>query len=86
MHFTLLERDLERERKAIEKERQRERYRETHTHTHGTGEAFIGQEKYSVIMASGLRLRKVYFITTYQIKKFSPSKFFKNAVKCCKKP
>ena len=52
---------------------------------HGTGEAFIGQEKYLVIMASGLRLRKVYFITSYKIKNFSPSKFLNNAVKCRKK-
>ena len=43
---------------------------------HATGEAFIGQEKFSVIMASGLGLRKVHFITSYQNKNFFTSKFF----------
>ena len=54
--------------------------------SHATGEAFIGQEKFSVIMESGLGLRKVYFITLYQNKKFFTSKFFQIAVKCRKKP
>ena len=39
-----------------------------HYFIHATGEAFIGQEKCSVIMESGLGLRKVYFITLYQNK------------------
>ena len=43
---------------------------------HATGEAFIGQEKYSVITASGLGLSKVYIIVSYQDENFSPSKFF----------
>ena len=53
---------------------------------HATGEAFIGQEKFSFIMESGFGLRKVYFITSYQNENFFPSKFFLNAVNCCKKP
>ena len=47
---------------------------------HATGEAFIGQEKFSVIMASGLGLRKVHFITSYQNENFFASKSFLNAV------
>ena len=44
--------------------------------THATGEAFIDQEKLSVIMESGLGLRKVYLITSYQNENFFTSKFF----------
>ena len=33
--------------------------------THATGEAFIGQENCSVMTASGLGFREVYFITWY---------------------
>jgi len=42
---------------------------------HATGEAFIGQEKCSVMTASGLGFREVYFITWYWREKNSPSKF-----------
>ena len=30
--------------------------------SHATGKAFVGQENFSVIMISGLGLKKVYFI------------------------
>ena len=40
---------------------------------HAMGQAFIGQEKFSVIMASGFTKTKI----------FVAEKFFLNAVKCC---
>ena len=43
---------------------------------HVTGEAFIGREKFSVIMESGFGLKKVYFITLYQNENFFTSKIF----------
>ena len=44
--------------------------------SHATGEAFIGPEKFSVIMASGLGLRNVHLIISYQNENFFASKFF----------
>jgi len=48
---------------------------------HATGEAFIGQEKFLVIMVNGVGLRKVYFITSNQNENF----FAKNVFQKCRK-